>query len=148
MAKQLNVNLAFTADTSKAKAQIQDLQNSLNRLYTGSTIAQGMPLTKDIIEAQTAAKQLSIIMDEAFDVDTGKLDLSKLNQSLSKSKMTLTDYSNKLTMLGAEGDQAFLKIAKAISQTQAPLRKTNAMLDEMWTTMKNTMRWQILKHKK
>ena len=32
MAKQLNVNLAFTADTGKAKAQIQELQSLLNKI--------------------------------------------------------------------------------------------------------------------
>ena len=32
MAKQLNVNLAFTADTGKAKAQLQSLQNQLQSL--------------------------------------------------------------------------------------------------------------------
>ena len=38
MAKQLNVNLAFSADTSKAKAQIRDLQAELTKLSTVSTI--------------------------------------------------------------------------------------------------------------
>ena len=32
MAKQLNVNLAFNADTAKARQQIQELQKSLNDL--------------------------------------------------------------------------------------------------------------------
>ena len=32
MAKQLNVNLAFTADTGKAKAQLQDLQKTLDNM--------------------------------------------------------------------------------------------------------------------
>ena len=32
MAKQLNVSLAFTADTRQAKAQLQDLQNQLSKL--------------------------------------------------------------------------------------------------------------------
>ena len=32
MAKQLNVNLAFTADTAQAKRQLQDLQNQLSKL--------------------------------------------------------------------------------------------------------------------
>ena len=32
MAKQLNVNLAFSADTSKAKAQLNDLQNALDSI--------------------------------------------------------------------------------------------------------------------
>lgn len=30
MAKQLNVSLAFTADTSQAKMQLKDLQQSLS----------------------------------------------------------------------------------------------------------------------
>ena len=32
MAKQLNVNLAFSADTGKVKMQLQDLQNQLQKL--------------------------------------------------------------------------------------------------------------------
>ena len=32
MAKQLNVSLAFTADTREAKAQLQDLQRQLNNI--------------------------------------------------------------------------------------------------------------------
>ena len=35
MAKQLNVNLAFTADTSKARAEINSLQQSLSKLSSG-----------------------------------------------------------------------------------------------------------------
>ena len=43
-------------------------------------------------------------LEKAFNVNTGKLDLSKFSKSLSDSKMTLTDYSNKLSLLGKEGD--------------------------------------------
>jgi len=35
MAKQLNVSLAFTADTSAAKRQIQDLQTALDKIAKG-----------------------------------------------------------------------------------------------------------------
>ena len=37
MAKQLNINLGFTADTGKAKAQLQDLQKSLTNLINTSS---------------------------------------------------------------------------------------------------------------
>lgn len=104
MAKQLNVNLAFSADTGKAKAQIQELQSLLNQLSSNTGIAKDLPITGEIMEAQVAAKQLSTALGEAFNVNTGKLDLSKFSKSLSDSKMTLTDYSNKLSLLGKEGD--------------------------------------------
>ena len=34
MAKQLNVNLAFTADTAQAKTSLRDLQNQLTQLQS------------------------------------------------------------------------------------------------------------------
>lgn len=143
MAKQLNVNLAFSADTGKAKAQIQELQSLLNQLSSNTGIAKDLPITGEIMEAQVAAKQLSTALGEAFNVNTGKLDLSKFSKSLSDSKMTLTDYSNKLSLLGKEGDQAFLKLANSIISTEAPLKRTSSLLTEMGTTLKNTVRWQL-----
>jgi hypothetical protein len=104
MAKQLNVNLAFSADTGKAKAQIMELQNALNSLSSTTSLGKDLPITGEIMEAQVAAKQLSAALGEAFNVNTGKLDLAKFSKSLSDSKMTLSDYSQKLTMLGKEGD--------------------------------------------
>ena len=42
MAKQLNVNLAFNADTTQAKAQIQQLQTQLKSLSnTAATSTKG-----------------------------------------------------------------------------------------------------------
>lgn len=143
MAKQLNVNLAFTADTRQAKAQLLDLQNTLNKISTGQWLEKDLPITKEIIEAQNAAKELQFILNQAFDINSGKLDLSKFNQSLKQSGMSLVDYSNKLTMLGKQGDQAFLKLAQSIIATEAPIKRSSALLGEMWTTMKNTARWQI-----
>ena len=51
MAKQLNVNLAFNADTSKAKAQLQELISDLNKISTGFGLSKDLPLTKEILEA-------------------------------------------------------------------------------------------------
>jgi hypothetical protein len=36
MAKQLNIDLSFNADASKAKAQIMDLQKSLDQLISST----------------------------------------------------------------------------------------------------------------
>ena len=48
MAKQLNVNLAFTADTGKAKAQLKDLQNQLTQVMTLSSKNFGLSSTINI----------------------------------------------------------------------------------------------------
>ena len=139
MAKQLNVSLAFSADTSQAKTQIQGLVSELNKLSSISTKSVGTEkLTSEIIEAKMAAKDLGTMLQQSFNVDTGKLDLNKFNSSLKKSGMSLTDYGNKMAMLGNQGDQAFLKIAQSIIETEAPLRRSSGLLKEFGTTLANT----------
>ena len=58
MAKQLNqvkVNLAFTADTSQAKASLQSLKNDLTSLTNLSAVPMHLPITDKMAEASRAA---------------------------------------------------------------------------------------------
>lgn len=143
MAKQLNVNLAFTADSRAAKAQIQDLQNSLTKLVnvTANTTSN-FGLTKDLNEAIVRANELKIILEKSTNA-SGFLDLGTFNSELKKSGLKLSDYANSLNSLGVEGQQAFANIAMSVTQAGVPLKKTNALLNEFTTTLKNTARWQI-----
>ena len=76
MAKQLNVNLAFTADTGKAKAQLKDLQNQLTQVINlSSKDIGGEVMAQDIEKASLAAAQLKAHLEDATNVKTGKLDL-------------------------------------------------------------------------
>ena len=144
MAKQLNVNLAFTADTSQAKAQIQSLQTQLKAITSlNPTTAFGGTLTKQIQEASMAATQLQVHLKNATNVNTGTLDFTKLNQSLQKSQTNLSSYANKLLAIGPQGQQAFMSLAQAVASAEIPIRRSTGMLAEMGTVLKNTARWQI-----
>ena len=143
MPKQLNVNLGFTADTSQAKAQLQDLQKQLTNLINNPKATSSIGLTKEIQEASVAAATLKTQLQEATNVNTGKLDLGKLNQSLKQSGYEIKDYKNALLSLGPEGQQAFATLAQSISLAEVPLRRSNALLAEFSTALKNTTRWQI-----
>jgi hypothetical protein len=49
MAKNLNVNLAFSADTSKVKAELNNLKKSLNDLVNNSALkTPDFKFTKDL----------------------------------------------------------------------------------------------------
>ena len=141
MAKQLNVNLAFTADTSKAKMQLQDLQNQLRQLTLSTSSELG--ITKEIQGASRAAAELSVHLKEATNVQTGTLDFTKLNQSIKKSGTSLQEYGKTLVSMGPKGQQAFMSLAQAVATSEVPIRRTNAMLKEMGTTLANTARWQL-----
>ena len=137
MAKRLNYTIGVDADTSKLETSLNDAFSRLNRI--GSQVN----LTTDLRNASQAALELSSHLNKAFNQQTGKFDLVTFNQSLSESGRTLESYANDLISIGPTGEQAFLKVATAITQAELPLRRTNKLFDQLWVTMKNTMRWQL-----
>ena len=142
MAKQLNINLGFNANTQSASAAIQKLSLELQSLGKNTQMTN-LPITNQIVEAQMAAKELGNILQSSLNVETGQFDLSKFNTQLQSSGKNLAYYGNQLGALGPKGDQAFLKIAQSIVKTEVPLRRSNGLLMQFATTLKNTARWQI-----
>lgn len=143
MAKQLNVSLAFTADTSQAKSQIQSLQNQLSQLANNSFFnSRSLGITKDVQQATTLVMQLQSQLKQAT-TSTGTLDLSKFNDSLRKSQTSIADYKKALISLGPEGSQAFASLATSITSAEIPLKRSNALLQEFATSLANTARWQL-----
>lgn len=148
MAKQLNsyeVKLDFKADTSQAKKEIQQFQQQLTNLTVkgAGQYNFGKDITKDLSGAISTVNQLKTTLQEAFNVDTGKLDLGKFQESMNRSGNSLNSYREALTRLGPEGKQAFNQLVNSISEAEAPLKRSSALLTEFWTTLKNTARWQI-----
>ena len=143
MAKQLNVNLAFNADTKQVKTQLQDLQNQLTKIMQMSSQKNGLSITKELQEATQAAASLKAHLDQATNVNTGKLDLGLLNKSFKDAGVTLDNYRVELQKLGPSGEQAFNTLASSILKAEVPLKQTSSLLHEFGTTLKNTARWQL-----
>lgn len=149
MAKQLNsyqVNLHFNANTAQAKMQLQDLQTTLDTIIKESVtgVSQGkFPLTKELTEAQIAASKLQTILSQTINMETGKMDLTRFSQSLKQSNLNLRKLQDNLLELGPSGKKAFMSLAQSIVEADVPLKRTNLLVSELWTTLKNTVRWQI-----
>lgn len=140
MAKQLNVALDFTANTTQAKQQIQELQQLLTKVAYSTDLGIDSSQMK---EASAAAKELAVHLNEAYNQKTGNYDLSKLNASLAKSKTSVTELSTSLLQAGTTGQQAFIKLAQSIAAADQPMITLNARLQDFLTTVKNTVKWQI-----
>ena len=146
MAKQLNVSVQVTADTSQAQAQLQQLQRSLTSLSSTANLnidGSFSGMTQEILKAKGAAGQLGRQLKEATDINTGKLDLSKFSASLKQSGMSVAQYRDQLLTLGSAGERAFTQLASSILKADAPLRKTSNLFTELKTTIANTARWQL-----
>ena len=137
MAKRLNYTIGVNADTSKFEASLQEAVTSLQTLGTKSQVVPTLQ------KASTAALDLAKNLQSAVNTNTGKLDLSIFNKKLEDSGQSLKSYYNQMIQLGPAGTEAFLKVASSITQAELPLRRTNTLMNELWVTMKNTMRWQL-----
>lgn len=140
MAKQLNVALDFTANTTQAKQQIQELQQLLTKVAYSTDLGVSPEKMK---EASAAAKELAVHLNEAYNQKTGNYDLSKLNASLAKSKTSVTELSTSLLKAGTTGQQAFIKLAQSIAGADQPMITLNARLQDFLVTVKNSVKWQI-----
>lgn len=141
MAKQLNVNMNFTADTSNVESNLNRLKQSLNQI--SSTPIKMGNVNEDLKQATVAARQLQVHLNNAFSQKTGNLDLGKLQNSLNKSGQSLTQLSRGLLGAGKDGQQAFLQMQTAIHNANIQIKKSTGFLAEMGTTLKNSIRWQL-----
>lgn len=142
MAKQLNVNLAFTADITKAKQQLQDLQRTLSTLATDSAKNSPLGITNEISKAITDVSKLQAALKNSTS-QTGKLDLGQFRQELDKAGLDAQKISYQLRTLGPDGVKAFSQLTQSIMNAELPLRRTNTLLNSFATTLKNTARWQL-----
>ena len=141
---RINVNLAFNAETGKAKKQIQELQTLLNKIaYSGTTAGSGDKVAADLRQAAEAAKELQYHLNNAFNVKTGNFDLSLLDRSLKSSKASITDLSRQLLKAGKTGKQAFLGLAQSISLADQPMLKISNRLKDLGVSLKNAVKWQL-----
>ena len=138
--RQVKVNLLFQANTDAALANLTKLSNSLLKISQGTTV--GIE-SGQLSQAAAAAQQLQMHLQNAVNVDTGKLDLQKLDASLKSSGTNLQTLTAQLQGVGATGQQAFMQIATAIASAEAPTLKLNKRLAEMGQTLLNTAKWQI-----
>ena len=142
MAKRLNVDLSFSADTKQAEKNIADLSKSLNKIANLSPV-EGMNLNKDLQAAVSSAQALQRHLGNAFNVKTGNFDLNRLSQSLKSSNTDLATLTSGLLKAGMQGEQAFMKVQRALSTANVQINKSQSLLSEFATTLKNTARWEI-----
>lgn len=140
--KRFDYVIGFSADTSKLSSALKQLEAQLNNIAIGKNMPAGT-LTTQIQQASKAALELNSYLNKSINVDTGKLDLSAFSKALTLGKTDLQTLRANLIQIGPAGQEAFASLARAIGQAEMPLRRSNELIDKLWITMKNTVRWQI-----
>ena len=137
--KKIKIDIGFSVD----KTGLESLQSELQIIANKINTLKPNQLTPELKQAANTAHQLDNILSKTFNSDLGTLNVTKFNQELKKSGMTIQSVKADLVGAGNQGATAYNKMAQAILGTNTQLRQTNKLLDSMATTMVNTVKWGI-----
>ena len=140
---RVNVTLGFKSDMSQINKDLDALTAKLRSIGQGKGILGGdQAITKEMNSAMNSASKLSTIMQKCR-MDNGKLDVAALKEAMERTGMSAKSLAAEFKSLGPQGVAAFNEIAKAVQTAQVPMQKSQGLLREFGTTMKNTVKWQL-----
>lgn len=139
---RINVTLGFNADVGAAKANLKDLQATLNEI-SNLKLEPGTNLNKSLQEAISSADILQQHLNAAMDVKTGNINVDKFTASISKSGQSVLQLGNNLLKAGMTGEKAFTQLQNGLTMANIKLTKSTSLLGQFAKTLANTARWQI-----
>ena len=140
--KQIGVSLAFMADTSQARTQIQSLQNQLNELSKNTSMNSVLGNEDVLKKSISDVTKLSSILKNAT-TNAGTLDLTKFRNSLNSANLDAKKISESLGSLGPAGVQAFNQLSQAVLTAEVPIKRVNSTIQNFMDGLKRTAGWQI-----
>ena len=139
------IGVTLDINTKVSGNGLQTLQSTLEAVANkaNSELNPGKKIDQGLKEASITATKLSQILSKSFNSDLGVINVTKFNQELKNSGLTLQTVQTNLSKAGAIGVTAYNKTAQAILNTNMQLKQSNTLLDSMATTMMNTVKWGI-----
>ena len=135
---RIDVQMNFTAN----KTGLNEISTLLKQIQSEASKASlSGTLTNDLKEAANEAKRLENILNNSYNSKIGQIDLSKFNNSIKSAYGGLDQLRNRLESIG-QGN-VFNRLQSSLLGTNMQLKEGNKLLDEMATTMANTIKWGV-----
>ena len=96
---------------------------------------------QELKSLKSSISQIDGALEKAFNTDLGTLNVSKFNQALKG--MNLNQVYKDFSAAGAAGQSAFRNVTSQILTTNMQLKQTHNFLNNMATTMANTVKWGV-----
>lgn len=140
MPKQGNID--FNLNVKKGDTSgLDSLRKQLNEL---KIIASDIDFSLDDFEIRQVMSTISAIesaMNKAFDPNLNSVNINKFNQILKNSGYDLAGIQKGLSLMGVEGDKAFLKLTGNLMNFNKAVKQTNAFLDNIAKSFFNTVKY-------
>ena len=136
----VNVKVGYTID----KTGLNEIKKQLADLRVEAKTADVLGnLTPQLKEAGQAAAKLEDILNSAWNSKIGQLDMGKVNTEIIKTWKSADNLGKALINGGKNGAIAFSSFASTILNSNIQLKQSSKLLDQMATTLKNTVRYGI-----
>ena len=144
-----NGTIKYNVDFSVNKNGLNQLKSELQSIKTIAQQALNSPSANNIFEngkqdakeLLDSVSQLEGALTRAFNTNLGTLNVSKFNQELKN--LNLSKIQADFAKAGAAGQNAFRNMTTQVLTTNMQLKQTHSLIDNMATTMANTVKWGI-----
>ena len=141
---QIQFGIGFNvneAGLNKLKQSLQEIQK-----LTAVDISRNMGVSlqeaqKELVEIRNAAIKVETALQSAFNTQLGTVNVARFNTELQK--MNLPQLVGHFNNAGAAGQRAFNQLASAALSSNVQLKQTFSILENMKTTLANTIKWNI-----
>lgn len=137
-----NVDFSVNKNSlNQLKSELQSVKTIAQQALSGVNTSSLNLADQELKEIITSANQLEGALDRAFNTNLGTLNVSKFNQELQK--LNLNKIQADFAKAGAAGQNAFRNMTTQVLTTNMQLKQTHSLIDNMATTMANTVKWGI-----
>ena len=135
---RIDFQIGFKTD----KSGIQDLKKSLQQIQKIKP-ANFDGANQDLQEVKSTAKEVEAALSKAFNPNINSINLKTFDNELKSSGKTINDIYASFSKAGAQGQVAFSQMARSVLTTNQQLKQTHSLINQMGTTMVNTIKWGI-----
>ena len=148
MANNIRFNIGFDVDKKgleEIKNELKSIQSTTTEEYLKININQTdlNQVTKDLAEINYAASTVQNALDKAFNAKLDTFNIQTFNSYLKDADLTLDEVYSSFSKLGTQGQSAFRKLSQQILTTNTQLDKTSTVLDDLFQTLSNTVKWNV-----
>lgn len=148
MANNIRFNIGFDVDKKgleEIKNELKSIQSTTTEEYLKININQTdlNQVTKDLAEINYAASTVQNALDKAFNAKLDTFNIQTFNNYLKDADLTLDEVYSFFSKLGPQGQSAFRKLSQQILTTNTQLDKTSTVLDDLFQTLSNTVKWNV-----
>ena len=143
--QRIDIDVGLKVDKTglnQIKSSLQEIKNltaqDLMKIGGHTDIQKAEQELKNL---KTSISQIDGALEKAFNTDLGTLNVSKFNQALKG--MNLNQVYKDFSAAGTAGQTAFRNVTSQILTTNMQLKQTHNFLNNMATTMANTVKWGV-----